>query len=121
MVRGMKKTVMSRLAIILFSLIFISTNTEGYPASFTSNVQTKSYNPSSLYDLNCVVNSISEPSEEEAKLDFIHQNQIHSALSSYFPLPIDFFSEMIVFGSLEPVSIESLEKPKNRAPPVHSI
>lgn len=102
---------------MLFSLVFISTNTEGYPASLSSNVKTKSYNTSSLYDLNAFVSNISEPGEEEAKLDSLHQNHIHSSLSSYIPVPIEISSEYLTFHLLEPISNETLEIQKDRAPP----
>lgn len=115
----MKKTIVSRLAIVLFSLIFVSTNTEGYPTSFTSHLETKSYNPFSLFDFNNFHGSISEPNEEEARLDSFHQSQIHSSLSFYIPLPIEYFSESLTKLSVSPVSTDSLEKPKNRAPPTY--
>ncbi|MCW7480047.1 hypothetical protein [Leptospira kanakyensis] len=106
---------------MLFSLVFISTNTEGYPTSLTNYTKTKSYNTSSLYDLNLFLSNISEPTEEEAKLDSLHQNHIHSSLSSYIPSPIEISSVSLSFHLLEPVSYEIVEKQKNRAPPKNSI
>ncbi|TGL86674.1 hypothetical protein EHQ68_15360 [Leptospira congkakensis] len=117
----MTKTIASKIAIMLFSLVFISTNTEGYPASLTNNVKTKSYKTSSLYDLNFFVSNISEPSEEEAKLDAFHQNHIHSSLFSYIPSPIELSSESLSFHLQEPISNIILERQKNRAPPINSI
>ncbi|TGL44178.1 hypothetical protein [Leptospira perdikensis] len=106
---------------MLFSLVFISTNTEGYPASLTTNVKTKSYNTSSLYDLNVFLNNISEPTEEEAKLDSLHQNHIHSSLSSYIPSLVEISSEYLSFRLQEPISNQILKRQKNRAPPQNSI
>lgn len=116
--RGMKKTVISKLSVILFSFIFLSTNTEGYSASHTSDIKTNSYNTSSIYDFSFFINNISEPSEEEAELDSFHQNQVPSTLASYTSFPAEFYSEFLTFQNLKLISNESLEKPKNRAPPL---
>lgn len=118
MVRGMKQTVISKLSVLLFSFIFLSTNTDGYPASHTSDIKTNSYNISSIYDLSFFINNISETSEEEAELDSFHQNQVPATLTSYTSLPAEFFSEFLTFQQQKIISNESLEKPKNRAPPL---
>ncbi|MCW7491468.1 hypothetical protein ND861_02245 [Leptospira sp. 2 VSF19] len=117
----MKKTVISKLAVLLFSLIFVSTNTEGYSANLTTDIKTNSYNTSSIYDFNFFINNISEPTEEEAELDSFHQKQILSALTSYISFPIEIFSESLTFQLQKPNFNESLEKPKTRAPPLFFI
>ncbi|TGK81794.1 hypothetical protein EHQ24_10890 [Leptospira noumeaensis] len=121
MVRVISNTLLSRIAIILFSLVFISTTTEGYQSNLTHYTKTQSYNTSNLYDFNRFISNFSEPTEEEAKLDSLHQNHIHSSLSSYIPQTIVISSEFLSFHLLEPVSYEILKKQKNRAPPKISI
>gem|GEM_PF-2759650 len=117
----MKKSVLSRTATLLLSVIFLVANAGEHQIATSINPGANSYNASSFFNAHVCSGIISESNEEEVELDSFHTNLTSSLESFYIEFPITISSEYITFHIQKPISNESLERPKNRAPPIYFI
>ena len=121
MFQVMKKSVLSKTATLLLSIIFLVANTGEHQIATSANPDTNSYNASSFFNAHVCNEIISESNEEEVELDSFHHNLTSSLESFYIEFPITISSEHITIHLRKPISNESLERPKNRAPPISFI
>ncbi|WP_244245544.1 hypothetical protein [Leptospira kemamanensis] len=100
----MVNTFISRLAVILLSLVFFSTNTEGYASFRDSYQENQSYKHSSLYDFSYVIQEVTETSEEESE---INSNRNSVFLHSFKTFPFPLLLNLFLFHTLFPLHLLS--------------
>lgn len=114
----MVNTFISRLAVILLSLVFFSTNTEGYASFRDSYQENQSYKHSSLYDFSYVIQEVTETSEEESEINSNRNSVFLHSFTFFQNLPLSFTSEFISVSYSFPITFTFHHNLKNRAPPI---
>ena len=114
----MVNTLISRFAVLLLSIVFVSTNTEGYASNLEPYQNHTSYKHSSLCDFSYTIHEISESNEEESEIN-ANRNQItNDSFVSFVNLSIHFEPELILIPYFFASSHLSTSNLKDRAPPI---
>ncbi|MCW7460963.1 hypothetical protein [Leptospira limi] len=111
----MVNTLISRLAILLLSFVFISTNTEGYASHRDTYQNHQTYKHSSLYDFSYV---IKEVSEEEAEINSHRENELSHSFAFFLKISLTFYTELKLVLFTFPNSFLAKNSVKDRAPPI---
>lgn len=117
--RTMKvNTLISRIAVLLLSIVFVSTNTEGYASNFEPYHKHTTYKHSSLCDFSYTIQEVSESNEEESEIK-VHRDPVtNHSFASMVQVTIQFESELIQIPFFFPTSSAFSDNLKDRAPPI---
>ncbi|PKA23253.1 hypothetical protein EHQ96_06350 [Leptospira levettii] len=114
----MVNTLISRLAILLLSFVFISTNTEGYVSHRDTYQKHQTYKHSSLYDFSYVIKEVSENNEEEAEINSHRENELNQTFAFFLKISLIFDTELKPVLFSFPNSFLVKYSFKDRAPPI---
>ncbi|TGL65552.1 hypothetical protein [Leptospira jelokensis] len=111
-------TFVYRFAVLLLSIVFVSTNTEGYASNLEPYQKHTSYKHSSLCDFSYTIQEVSESNEEESEIN-AHRYQItNHSFVSMVQITIQFESELIQIPFFFQTASFFANNLKGRAPPI---